>query len=159
MLLAKRPDLRTRLRVELIGLIDPRMLNSAAARRLPIGLVTHVPQMEYVPSLEKLYDADVLVLIEADVKQNLFLASKLLDYIGAGPPIVGIVPAGATEDMLRSVKPWLAHPRDVPAIVTALEAAIDHPRSTVWYDREYRESLSAFAVAGRFSRLIEGLSA
>jgi glycosyltransferase involved in cell wall biosynthesis len=157
-LLARAPHLAERLHLELIGHVPAEMLQSPAALALPEGMVTHVPNVSYVESLEKMYDADILILIEADIKENLFVPSKLSDYIGAGTPIVGITPPGGAEEVLRRLGSWQARPGDVEGIARALTGALQYVtnRSTdPWCDQTFRETFSAGHVAGRFARILE----
>jgi len=105
-----------------------------------------------------MYDADILLLIEADVRRNLFLASKVSDYVGAGAPIVGLVPPGASEEAMRDLGAWYARPSDVAGIELALEGAVDHVRTgrrASWCNEAFRRTLSGDYVAGQFAELIQ----
>jgi glycosyltransferase involved in cell wall biosynthesis len=157
-LLARRPELAKGLELELVGPIERRMLASDAAKRLPKGLVRHVPSVGYVKSLKYMAEADLLVLIEADVKSNLFLPSKLADYVGSDTPILGLVPPGASKDFVESLKCWHADPGDVEKISQSLELALDHIKMTPnapWCDDEFSRSLSGEAVAREYRSVIE----
>jgi hypothetical protein len=162
LLLARRPDLRDRLNIELVGHVPHEMLQTSAARSLPAGTVTHVPNVSYVESLEKMYDADILLLIEADVKQNLFVPSKLSDYMGARRPIVGIAPPGGSWDVLEKLQCWRASPADIEGVSRAIEGAVAFVQEGAqgqWCDEAYRMEHSAGTVAGRISAVLEGGSA
>lgn len=157
-LLERRPKFRDRLHIELIGFVPREMLESSSATTLPAGMVSHVPHLSYVESLEKMYDADILVLIEANVRQNLFLPSKLSDYIGADTPIVGIAPAGGSEDALKNLGCWHAHPSDIAGIAHALEGAVDHVMNSPeapWCDAVAKYNFSGEHVANRFATILE----
>lgn len=156
----RRPELRGQLCVELIGLVPPEMLASDAAKRLPEGTVRAVGNVSFVESLEHMYDADILLLIEANVRQNLFLPSKLSDYIGADTPIVGLTPPGGSEDAMQQLGCWHARPSDVAGIEKAVEGAVDHVRrrdGSPWCDQAYRDTFSGRQVAQRFSNILERL--
>ncbi len=157
-LLERRPALRDRLHIELVGFVPHEMLESSSAKALPAGMVTHVPHVTYMESLEKMYDADILVLIEANVRQNLFLPSKLSDYMGADTPIVGIVPTGGSEDVLKNLGCWYAHPSDIAGISHALEGAVDHVMNTskaAWCDDAFKQLFSGVQVAKSFANILE----
>lgn len=50
-----------------------------------------------------LTSADVLVIIEANMKEGIFLPSKFVDYVGTGRPILAISPkSGTIADILRT---------------------------------------------------------
>jgi len=156
-LLKRRNDLDGLLNVELVGYVAPDMLNTAAAKSLPAGTITHVTGVGYLESLEKMYDADILLLIEADVRQNLFLPSKLSDYIGARTPIVGIAPPGSSEDVLKGLGCWHARPSDIDGIARAIETAVDYViegSQVSWCDQEYRARFSGDKIAERFEKIL-----
>jgi glycosyltransferase involved in cell wall biosynthesis len=156
----RRPELRSQLCVELIGLVPPEMLASSAAKSLPEGTVRAVGNVSFVESLERMYDADILLLIEANIRQNLFLPSKLSDYIGADTPIVGLTPPGGSEDAMRRLSCWYARPSDVEGIEKAVEGAVDHVRrrdGSPWCDHVYRDSFSGRQIAQRFGSILERL--
>ena len=156
----RRKDLKGELVVELIGQVPAAMLNSHGAQSLPKGTITNVSNMTYIQSLEKMYDADILLLIEADVKQNLFLPSKLSDYMGADTPIVGIAPAGGSEDALKGLGCWHARPADILGISQAIEGAVDHVMNSStsgWCDEDFRLTFSGEHVAKRFVSILEGI--
>lgn len=158
-LLARRPELRDALNVELVGEVPRGMLNSVAARSLPADLIRHIPGVSYLESLEKMHDADLLLLIEANVRRNLFVPSKLSDYMGARTPIVGLAPAGGSLDILQRLGCWHAHPADIDAIADALEAAVNYVRAgsgQPWCDEDYRTSFSADCIARRFADILQG---
>ncbi|MCG2591235.1 hypothetical protein LZ009_00390 [Ramlibacter sp. XY19] len=156
-LFQRRPALRGQVVVELVGLVPPEMLQTPAALALPAGTIRTVAQVGYLESLQLMYDADVLLLIEADVRRNLFLASKVADYVGAGRPIVGIVPPGASQEAMQSLGAWHARPSDITGIESALEGAIDHVRtgySGSNCNESFRSMLSGEHVARQFADII-----
>lgn len=158
--LARRPELRGRLRLELVGATPPEMLETQAARNLPPGTVRALGNVPFLKSLELMHDSDILVLIEASIQQNLFLASKLSDYFGAATPIVGLVPPGSSEDAFKELGAWHARPDDIDGIARGVNGAIDYVESNrglPWCNDSFRESFSGEHVAGRFESIIERL--
>jgi glycosyltransferase involved in cell wall biosynthesis len=157
-LLARRPELTRRLVIELIGPTEAGMLASGVAKRLPNGLVRNIPNVGYMKSLRYMAEADLLVVIEADVKSNLFLPSKLADYVGSGTPILGLVPPGASRDVVESLGCWHARPGDVDGISHALEQALDHIQmnpDAPWCDEHFKRSLSGEAIALEYKTVID----
>jgi len=75
----------------------------------------------YLESLVLMKTADVLLLIDAPMDVNLFLPSKLIDYLGSGNTILGITPqVGASADVIRSVGGMVVSPEDVKGITQAI---------------------------------------
>jgi glycosyltransferase involved in cell wall biosynthesis len=124
-LLHRRPELVERIAVELVGTMPDEVLRSPEALSLPPGLVTRVEPVDYVSSLELMYDADILLLIEPDLRQNLFVPGKVSDYVGTGRPIVALCPPGASRGLFQSLGFYVSSPNDQASIVQQLETAID----------------------------------
>lgn len=158
LLLDRRPDLKGVLCIELVGEVPKFMLETNAAASLPTGIISHVPSVSYLKSLELMYDADILLLIEANVRENLFVPSKLSDYIGSGTPIVGIAPAGGSWDVLEKLDCWRVNPGDIEGISRSIEAAVDFCSAGKigrWCNENFRMTLSRDAVAEQFGNVIE----
>lgn len=161
MLLERRHDLRNEIAVDLVGSVEPMMLESPAFRALPKGLVSFTGSVSYIESLEKMYDADILVLIEANVTRNLFMPSKLADYIGATTPILGILPSGAAHDTLKDLGAWQAHPGDINGVSKAIESVVDFVRSNrkhPWCNENVKEQFRAERVAFQYKEILEQLA-
>jgi len=67
-------------------------------------LVFYRGQVNYFHSLRLMATSDVLLVIDSPSEENLFLTSKVIDYLGANVPILAITPAkGPTADLMRSI--------------------------------------------------------
>lgn len=158
-LLQRRPDLGDRLQLDLIGKIEPKMLQGSAAEALPSGMVRHRPAVSYLESLALMYDADILLVIEADVVETPFVPSKVTDYMGADTPIVGIAPPGGCREILDRLGCPTAAPNDIAAISDALETMIDRVmrgNSHPWCDDAFRRSFDLERGAAAFASLLRG---
>jgi len=156
-LMHRRPDLRDALRIELVGFVEPGMLEGPAAASLPCGMVGHRPPVPYLESLELMYDADILLLIEADVASTPFVPSKLTDYMGANTPIVAIAPEGGCRDILGRLGCPTVDPKNIDGIASALETAIDRVirgASGTWCNEEFRQSFGFRSAAAVFATLL-----
>lgn len=111
-------------RFEFIGRVEADHVNSM--RRAGVDRwVTVRPGVGYLDSLREMTEADVLLLIEAPAAVNLFLPSKLIDYLGAGPPILALTPGrGPAARLLAGTGDRIVSPDDVAGIVEALREAI-----------------------------------
>jgi hypothetical protein len=58
-----------------------------------------------------------------------FLPSKLIEYLGAGPPILAITPPGTTANLMTRLGGAAIGPEDIEGIGRALEKLIDGLRS------------------------------
>jgi len=158
LLFARNPSWRDRLALELVGATPPQMLTTPAAMALKPDVLVHRPGVGYVESLAQMHSADILVLIEADTRQNLFVPSKLSDYIGAGRPILGLAPPGGSADLLRMIGAPIAPPGAPLEIAAALERLLDAPREEWpqgWGDPAVREGFSTQAIGRRFCSVLE----
>ena len=157
-LINRRPDLRDVLRVELIGPMDRHLSAWEAFDDLPRGMVLHRHAVDYVESLKLMYDADLLVVIEADVEATPFVPSKLMDYMGADTPMIGLAPTGGCREILDRLGCLTANPLDVEAIANVLEAGIDRiiQGGTVpWCRDDVRRSYDLTGSTEAFVSLIE----
>jgi hypothetical protein len=106
--LASDPSALHQVSFELIG--DNTTVESATLEGLPKGLVQFKPALSYQESLSLMISADGLLIVDAPAEISVFLPSKLIDYIGAGRPILGITPPGAAARLIRELGGWIADP-------------------------------------------------
>jgi glycosyltransferase involved in cell wall biosynthesis len=88
------------------------------------NFVTVEKAVPYETSLARLSRETVLVIIEAQMKEGVFLPSKLVDYVQAGRPILAISPRqGTVADLLAEKNAGLcADGESVPEIAAAVTA-------------------------------------
>jgi hypothetical protein len=110
--------------VELVGRIPLGMRWHPSWRALPDGLVTVHGTVPYSESLRLMSDADLLLVMDAPAEISVFLPSKLIDYLGAGTPIMGIVPPGTSASLLKRLGGTIADPRGPDEVVGALGKAV-----------------------------------
>ncbi|MBM3554993.1 MAG: glycosyltransferase family 4 protein [Alphaproteobacteria bacterium] len=144
------------IRVELIGSIPDRMARTDAALALPAGLVTVRPSVGYLDSLALMKSADLLLVIDAPAALSVFLPSKLIDYVGAGRPILGLTPPGASAKLIRELGGWVADPANDDAAADALAQAIGSGRAGArpWGRAEIRARYAQPKVATLQAALI-----
>lgn len=93
-------------------------------------IVKFVGRLSWAESMQLAMTADVLLVIDAPAEENVFLPSKLIDYLPVRVPILGLTPAaGATADVLRALGYSIVPPDDSSAIARAVDALVDAKRS------------------------------
>lgn len=123
-----RPGALAEMRVNLLGLIGPQMLETEAARALPAGLVEVSAPVPYRDSLRAMRDSDLLLVTESEAERSVDLHAKIVDYTGAGVPIVGIVPPGPTAELIAALGGWHGHPGRPEEGARALLAGLEEAR-------------------------------
>lgn len=155
------PSLLKEVRVELVGHVPARMFMNSAYKSLPAGLVQKVSTVPYRQSLRLMVNADLLLVIDAPGELSVFLPSKLVDYLGAGVPILGIVPPGASAKLISKMGGEVANPSDLTAVVDSLRRSIAdcrrawvEKRNISWGNSLVRQQYSADLVAQRLHSII-----
>ena len=156
----QQPGALSELRVNLRGLISPSMLQGEAARALPEGLLEVSPPVDYRASLVAMRESELLLVTETEAARSVDLHAKIVDYIGAGVPIVGIVPPGPTADLIEALGGWHAHPSHPDAGARALLAGLEeaHRRRhtnnlSLWGDPTVRTRYSAETVGSELAKI------
>ena len=112
-------------RLELILLGEGSGLYEARGKVFELSLEPIVTFRQRVPHLESLAAmaaSDVLVLIDAPSETNVFMPSKVVDYLMADRPILALTPkAGSTAEIMAQLGYPTVDPQDVAQIVAAIE--------------------------------------
>ena len=119
-------DLADQLEVRLIGPFASTYQN--LAQKMGLGeIVSCRDEVPYSESVAEMAAADVLLVIDApDKGPNLFLPSKLVEYLAFKKPILGLTPEqGASADLLRHLGCPLVSPDDPAGIARALTRLLD----------------------------------
>lgn len=110
------------LRVRLVGPADPD--TGSAIEEHDIGdLVDRRGYVSHPEAVEELVAADVLLLVLGPEPESAhILTGKLAEYLGAGRPLLALVPDGVAADVVRrSGAGEVVHPEDVAGVAAALE--------------------------------------
>lgn len=151
---------------ELVGVTDPKVVEGAGGEGLPAGLVAVKPPVGYRESLRLMTSADGLLIIDAPADVSVFLPSKLIDYIGAGRPVLGLTPTGAAAGLIRQLGGWVADPADDAAGAAALRDFLSFVRRNKsdqehkpWGEPRVREQYEAAHLAKLFDDIVRELLA
>lgn len=97
-LLKKYPEMKNKVLFKFIGNVPDYYKNMVMIKNLYKNIV-FLPPVNYDETLRQMKEADCLLHIDAEFKydydSNIFLASKLSDYMGCQKPILGITAKGS----------------------------------------------------------------
>ncbi len=161
LLLATDPGSLSGVRFELVGQLPWRFRRHPSLRRLPHGLVHLVGHVPYSRSLALMSSSDLLLTIDGADECSVFLPSKLIEYLGSGVPVLGIVPPGTSARLLARCGGLVADPREPNAIARALLRMLQLarerrrlPAREPWVGPTISGEFHAERVAARFSGLL-----
>ncbi len=157
----ERPELLRGVRFEIIGDYTPGPETRAALADLPQGLVVFRPPVPHRQGLALMAQAEALLVIEFPHPRSVWLPSKIVEYIGAARPILGLAPAGAARRVIQEAGGACADPLDSQAVAAMLmEHLARPPQASPWGAAAVRAGWTARERAGQFrdeiSRLVEG---
>jgi len=160
--LSSQPDQLKDVRFELIGAHESINENTTL-QELPAGLVSVEPVVEYQESLNLMSTADGLLVIDAPAEISMFLPSKLIDYIGAGQPIMGFTPTGAAASVIRALGGWVTDPQLSDSTVEVFCDFLDYLRSAksqtkVWGEPSVRARYNVTQIAAEFESIVGELA-
>jgi len=124
LLLKREPKLIDNVQFELVGSVPKRMQMHSSLKSLPAGLVRIRDAVTYRESLKLMSTSDLLLVIDGPDDLSVFLPSKLIDYLGAHVPVLGIVPPGTSAKLLTRLNAPIADPRNPEQVATALSRAL-----------------------------------
>jgi glycosyltransferase involved in cell wall biosynthesis len=123
-LVARRPELHGRVRLELVGPISD---GDRAA--LPDGLVHAHGYLSHAETIALLRGADLLFLPMHDLAPGVrarIVPGKTYEYLASGTPILAAVPDGDAKELIeRAGGSVVVRPTDVVGMERAIEAALD----------------------------------
>jgi glycosyltransferase involved in cell wall biosynthesis len=132
LLLARRPELRERLRIEFLGWFSAAN-ERIAGRRLP-ALDPVVRHLGFVPrpqAIARQRAADAGLVLLSDVgDRSLFATTKLYEYLGLDLPVLAIVPAGEVRTILAELDWGVVADPSPAGVALGIERIMDEPRIT-----------------------------
>ena len=144
-------------RIEFVGDVASDLLEAEGAWSLPPGIVTTRRPVDYCRSLAMMAEADLLVAVETDTDLGIDLHGKVVDYVGAGRPMLAMTPPGTTGALVESIGGIRAPEGDGPsAFGRALAQAAEHRAARAagagpWGDPGVRRSYDAAEVGARLT--------
>jgi hypothetical protein len=160
---SSEPQSLADVRFELIGATEESALRDSGFHQLPEGLVAFQPAVSYQESLSLMVEADGLLVIDAPMERSVFLPSKLIDYVGAARPILGITPPGTSANLVKQLGGWLAAPSEIEGVAQALREFLLYLRQSrkegaaLWGNSSVRARYEALTVGTLFSDFLREL--
>jgi glycosyltransferase involved in cell wall biosynthesis len=152
-----RPELRGRVRLELVGVVDPR--TRRALRAADIEATVEAP-VSWEESIERVLAADVAVVITTpETGGDMALPIKLTEALVLGCPVLAIASPGSdTARLLERLgqDAGLATPHDPVAIAVALERLLCAPPPPV--PSEALAEFSADRIGERYAELLDAVA-
>jgi glycosyltransferase involved in cell wall biosynthesis len=159
MFVARRPQLRRRLRLMFVGEAIGADFESLAAE---LGLHDIAQFTGYVPHHEAvryLRSADVLLLLLTGTTSQDVVPGKIFEYLRAGKRILAIMPPGETAELLRTYAPGsVICENTVEAIEQAMAEVLARPGDKPWVNSEGVTQFERRRLAGQFARVLEAVS-
>jgi glycosyltransferase involved in cell wall biosynthesis len=110
-------------------------------------------------SLRLMLLSDLLVLFDPEGDGETYVRSKLYEYLGAGKPVLGMVPEGASRELLRrSGRGTLVRPDDVEGARRALARAFERRNEPTPPPRIDLVAYERRRLAGDLASLLDELS-
>lgn len=163
---ATAPELLSRFSFEIVGDVYDLDMEEMGLSRLPNGLVEFRPRVDYAESLSMMTSAAGLMVIDAPVPKNtesVFLPSKLIEYVGADRPIIGLTPPGTAAYLIARLGGWVADPGAADQVAEVLRQFLffvwerREQRVASWGRSEVRSEYEATAVASKFQEVLAEL--
>lgn len=160
------PELLSRFSFEIVGDVHELDMEQMGLSKLQAGLVVFHPRVNYAESLSMMTSAAGLMVIDAPVPKNtesVFLPSKLIEYVGADRPIIGLTPPGTAAYLIDRLGGWVADPGSADQVAEVLRQFLsfvwEHrdERATSWGRSDVRSEFEAQAVASKFQEVLAEL--
>lgn len=152
------PELRGRVRLQLLGVIDPRTRRLLTRTDIE---VSNEPTVSAEEAIERMLAADIAVVINAPgTGGDMALPSKLFEALALGRPVLALT--GAASDTARLLErlgqhAGVAPPDDPSAIAAAVERLLTEPPAPV--DPEALQDFNRDRIAARYAALLDELAA
>jgi len=156
------PSLVDKFSFEIIGDLNDLNLEGLGLLKLPKGLVLVRPPVKYSESLALMTSASGLMVIDAPVSgknKSVFLPSKLVEYVGAGRPVLGLTPPGTAADLIRDLGGWVADPGNPEELERVTREFLNFvllhkDGNSPWGNSEVRKRFELHNVVAAFQKVL-----
>jgi glycosyltransferase involved in cell wall biosynthesis len=157
-LLERRPELRDRLRLRLVGWLSPAAEAIAGARlRALAPVVERIGQQPRAGALKAVTDADAALVLLADGPGRANVPSaKLFDYLGLDAPVLAVAPPGEVRRILAELDWGIAADATPDGFASGIERLMESPPDDRPADPERR--FERRSLSERLARVLDGVS-
>lgn|GEM_PF-23644 len=141
---------------------NPRILKDMVLNYHLYDIIQFEPDVDYYGSLERMQEADWLILVDAFFHEirsggSVFFAGKLADYLGTCKPVLALTGRGSPADEIVEMAGGLClNSWNIETIALSLEKiALGKIKPEI--DTEYRKQFSSVAVAQMFDDRLDTL--
>ena len=117
--LRDRPELRHKLRIQLVGSVYGIDLDGMIRRYNLNDIVQVVGYVSHRRCIEMMMDSDLLLLMVSEKTGSDLVTGKIFEYLAAGKPILALVPGGEAEKLILKYARGSVVPPDDAAGVAA----------------------------------------
>jgi glycosyltransferase involved in cell wall biosynthesis len=160
-LLARRPGLRDRLRVDFVGRVNDANAKAAAEFDTPERLAGVIGFEGFVPrrqALARMAGADALLQLMPDLAgAEIFVGGKLTEYLAFDRPILAVMPRGEGRALVEGLPTGIVADVEAGSVADALERLLDHTPAPAPADPAGH--FDRVNLAGELARELDGLVA
>jgi len=159
-LLERRPDLRSRLRIDFVGRVkdaNARIIGDFSTPGRLSGIVSMEGLLPRRMAIGRMMGADALLQLMPDVPgSGIFVGGKLAEYLGFDRPILAVMPPGEGRTLVESLPTGIVADVEPESVAAALERLLDHPPAPAPADPEGR--FSRPNLAGELAAVLDALA-
>lgn len=149
------PDLEDKIIFRFVGIVSRHDIENIKKNKLD-NMFELIGQRPYDQLAEYYKDADILLVIDAPAKENIFFPSKLIEYFVYKKPLLGISPKiSETHNLLVESGHTAIENGSIRKIVDYLSTLLINEGVNIKFNSDYYMKFSPDLVAKQYIELIE----